>query len=320
MKRLYTLLLTLSLATVTANASIPTGKHIIKKGETLSAIARKHHTTVAEVRKINGLKKGDVIQYGKVLRIPTNTYVSNTGIDTKPIKYVIKKGDTLSAIAKKHHTSVTKVRKANGLRKNEALKIGKILKVPQSKKRIAFAKVNKKASNKRIVTALSGLDTISLNKNKVKKSNTFRFSDIFVSSDKKDTDKCVRITSAAKEKLGKRYVWGASGNGNTYDCSSFVKYVYKKNGIDLPRTSINQSKFGKYIERSQLKKGDLIFFDTSKKRKGYVNHVGIYLGDNKFIHASSAKKKVVITSLNKPFYSQRFKVARRVTTPSLASL
>lgn len=311
MKRLYTLLLTLSLATVTANASIPAGKHIIKKGETLSVIARKHHTTVAEVRKINGLKKGDIIQSGKVLRIPTNTYVSNTGMDTSPTKYVIKKGDTLSAIAKKHHTSVTKVRKANGIRKNETLKIGKILKVPQNMKSITFAKVNKKSSNKKIVTALSGLDTISLNEKKVKKSNTFAFRDISVSKDKKDADKCVRITSAAKAKLGKRYVWGASGNGNTYDCSSFVKYVYKQNGIDLPRTSINQSKFGKYIERSQLKKGDLIFFDTSKKRKGYVNHVGIYLGDNKFIHASSAKKKVVITSLDKNFYSNRYKGARR---------
>jgi cell wall-associated NlpC family hydrolase len=263
------------------------------------------------VRTINGLKKGDVIQYGNVLHIPTNTYVSNTGMDTKPTKYVIKKGDTLSAIAKKHHTSIVKVRKANGLRKNATLKIGKILKVPENKKNITFAKVNKKASNKNLATSLSNLDTISLVKNKVEKSNTFAFRDILVSSNKKGADKCVRIESAAKEKLGKRYVWGASGNGNTYDCSSFVKYVYKKNGIDLPRTSINQSKFGKHIERSQLKKGDLIFFDTSKRRKGYVNHVGIYLGDNKFIHASSAKKKVVITSLDKNFYSNRYKGARR---------
>jgi cell wall-associated NlpC family hydrolase len=132
-------------------------------------------------------------------------------------------------------------------------------------------------------------------------------------SNKKDknSDKCQRITSVAKTKLGKRYVWGASGNKNTYDCSSFTKFVYKKIGITLPRTSINQSKFGKYVKRSELQKGDLIFFDTSKRRKGYVNHVGIYLGDNKFIHASSAKKKVVITSLNKDFYSNRYKVARR---------
>jgi cell wall-associated NlpC family hydrolase len=72
-----------------------------------------------------------------------------------------------------------------------------------------------------------------------------------------------------------------------------------------------QSKVGKYVKRDELQKGDLIFFDTSKKRKGYVNHVGIYIGDNKFIHASSAKKKVVITSLEKSFYSNRYKGARR---------
>lgn len=316
MKKLYTLLLTLSLATVTANASIPTGKHTIKKGETLSVIARKHHTTVEEVRKVNGLKKGDVIQYGKVLRIPTNTYVSNAGMNAKPTQYVIKKGDTLSAIAKKHHTSIVKVRKANGLRKNATLKIGKILKVPQNMTNITFAKVNKKSSNKNLVTSLSNLDTISLEKNKVEKRNTFAFSDIFASNETKtkDADKCTKITSLAKKKLGRKYVWGATGSSNTFDCSGLTTYVYKENGIKLPRRAIAQSKVGKQVKRENLKKGDLIFFDTSKRRKGYVNHVGIYIGDNKFIHASSAKKKVVITSLSKPFYSQRFKGARRLAS------
>jgi cell wall-associated NlpC family hydrolase len=152
---------------------------------------------------------------------------------------------------------------------------------------------------------------MSLEKGKAEKRNTFTFTDIFESKKDENDDKCHRITSLAKTKLGKKYVWGASGNKNTYDCSSFVKYVYKKNGIELPRTSIMQSKVGKYVKRDELQKGDLIFFDTSKRRKGYVNHVGIYLGDNKFIHASSAKKKVVITSLNKNFYSNRYKGARR---------
>jgi len=316
LKKLYTLLLTLSLATVTANASIPTGKHTIKKGETLSVIARKHHTTVEEVRKVNGLKKGDVIQYGKVLRIPTNTYVSNAGMNAKPAQYVIKKGDTLSSIAKKHHTSIVKVRKSNGLRKNATLKIGKILKVPQNMTNITFAKVNKKSSNKNLVTSLSNLDTISLEKNKVEKRNTFAFSDIFASNETKtkDADKCTKITSLAKKKLGRKYVWGATGSSNTFDCSGLTTYVYKENGIKLPRRAIAQSKVGKQVKRENLKKGDLIFFDTSKRRKGYVNHVGIYIGDNKFIHASSAKKKVVITSLSKPFYSQRFKGARRLAS------
>ena len=300
----------MSLATVTAKASTTTLKHTVKKGETLSAIARKHHTTIAKVRKANGLKKVDMIKYGKVLKIPTNRYTSNTKTATNPAKHVIKKGDTLSVIARKHHTTVTKLRKANGLKKSDTIKIGKVLKVPQTKKQITFVKGNKKASNKRLARSFSNLDTISLENTKVEKRSTFAFSDIFGNSTNENADKCKRITSLAKTKLGKKYVWGASGNKNTYDCSSFVKYVYKKQGIELPRTSIMQSKVGKYVKRDELQKGDLIFFDTSKRRKGYVNHVGIYLGDNKFIHASSAKKKVVVSNLSK-FYGQRYKGARR---------
>ena len=123
--------------------------------------------------------------------------------------------------------------------------------------------------------------------------------------------KRANIIRLAKTKLGKRYVWGAVGKRGTFDCSGFTNYVYKKNGIRIPRTSFNQSKYGAYVSRNNLQKGDLIFFDTSKRHKGYVNHVGIYLGNGKFIHASSAKKKVVITSLKKKFYSQCYVGARR---------
>ncbi len=314
LKALYTLLVALSLTTMTATASTKTAnhtKHRVQKGETLSSIARKHDTTIAKVRHANGLKKGDIIRIGKVLKVPTDAYVSYSNMLPKPAKYVVKKGDTLSSIALKHHTSVSKIRKANALRKNATLKIGKLLKVPQNKQTIKFVKGKKKVSDKKFLASLSNLDTISLEKDKAEKRKTFSFRDIFVSKKDKNADKCQRITSVAKTKLGHKYVWGASGNKNTYDCSSFTKYVYKNVGVTIPRTSINQSKFGKYVKRNELKKGDLIFFDTSKRRKGYVNHVGIYLGDNKFIHASSAKKKVVITSLDKKFYSNRYKGARR---------
>ncbi|MDQ7047751.1 MAG: C40 family peptidase [Sulfurovum sp.] len=163
-----------------------------------------------------------------------------------------------------------------------------------------------------MLASISNLDSVSLKQKnkKTKKSNTLSLASIFSGSKKVDAKKCRKITKDAKKKLGKKYVWGASGTKNTYDCSSFTKYVYGKNGISIPRTSINQSKHGKYVKRKNLKKGDLIFFDTSKRRKGYVNHVGIYLGNNKFIHASSAQKKVVVSSLSK-FYGQRYRGARR---------
>lgn len=120
-----------------------------------------------------------------------------------------------------------------------------------------------------------------------------------------------RLLAEAKKHLGKRYVWAADGPSK-FDCSGFTKYVCDKNGISLPRTSIMQAKLGEKISKDDLKAGDLIFFDTSKPQKGYVNHVGIYLGDHKFIHASSAEKKVMISSLNKEFYNDRFKWGQRV--------
>ncbi len=119
------------------------------------------------------------------------------------------------------------------------------------------------------------------------------------------------LKKIAKKNLGKHYVWGAVGP-RTFDCSGFTSYVYRKKGISIPRTSREQSKYGEYVKRKELKAGDLIFFDTSRRSRGFVNHVGMYLGNNKFIHASSAKRKVVITSLGKPFYASRFKWGRRI--------
>ena len=305
MKKLYTLLLTLSFATVSTQATTKTIKYKIRSGDSLYAIAKKNKTTVSKVRQANGMKKGETLKVGKVLKVPTNKKSIQLS------KYRIKKGDTLSSIANKHHTTVVKLTKMNGMKKKDTLKLGRTLKVPKSTYKVAK---KKKTLNKKLVASISHLDTVSLKATtktkKSKKSNTFALSNVFSGSKKADSAKCKKITKDAKRKLGKRYVWGASGTRNTYDCSSFTKYVYRKNGISIPRTSINQSKHGKYVKRKDLKKGDLIFFDTSKRRKGYVNHVGIYLGNNKFIHASSAKKRVVVSSLSK-FYGKRYKGARR---------
>ncbi len=337
LKRLYKLLLPLSIVTmttVTSQAATKTVKHTIRNGETLYSIAHKNHTTISEVRKANGLKKGDNLKIGRVLKVPKNTYNSKkkkkivkttkkskklAKKTTKSSKYVIKSGDSLYSIARKNHTTIAKIRKANGLKKGETLKVGRTLafsgtKLNRSvkKKKINMAKTRTNRSERKLAKTLSSVKFKKIAKSSSKKSNKFSLNDIlFSGSSKKQSAK---ITKLAKKKLGRRYVWGATGKKNTFDCSGFTTYVCKKNGITLPRRAIAQSKHGKYVSRSNLKPGDLIFFDTSKRRKGYVNHVGIYLGNNKFIHASSAKKKVVITSLNKNFYSKRYKGARRVTS------
>ena len=338
-------MLTLSLSTVTAQAATKTVKHTIKNGETLYTIAHKNHTTIEEVRKANGLKKGDTLKLGRVLKVPTNTYFpdkkkkvakvtkksknkklakktnkkANIKRSAKSEKYVIKSGDTLSAIARKNHTTIAKMRKANGLKKGETLKLGRALNIPKNsyaqstkKKKLRIVQAKKKRQEQKLAKTLMNIKSKRIVKRDAEKSNKFSLEDIFFSG--KPNAKSTKITKLAKKKLGKKYVWGAVGQKNTFDCSGLTSYVCKKNGISIPRRAIAQSKHGKYISRSELKPGDLIFFDTSKRRKGYVNHVGIYLGNDKFIHASSAKKKVVITKLSKSFYSKRYKGARRVTS------
>ena len=336
LKRLYKLLLPLLIATaatVTSQAATKTVKHTIKNGETLYTIAHKNHTTIEEVRKVNGLKKGDNLKIGRVLTVTKDTYDSKTKkkMDTfmvlKPrsecrkkttrsSKHVIKSGDSLYAIAMKNKTTVDKLRKANGLEKGQTLKLGKVLKIPttkstttKKKKRIKLAKTSTKRQERKLASTLK---SVKFKKTNSKKSSKFSINDILFSG--KNSKKSMKMIKLAKNKLGRKYVWGATGKKNTFDCSGFTTYVCKKNGISLPRRAIEQSKYGKYVSRKNLKPGDLIFFDTSKRRKGYVNHVGIYLGNNKFIHASSAKKKVVITSLSKNFYSKRFKGGRRVSS------
>jgi len=130
------------------------------------------------------------------------------------------------------------------------------------------------------------------------------------------------ILETAKEFLGVKYVWAANGP-SAFDCSGFTKYVFEKHGITIPRYSGYQANVGTKVAYNELQKGDLVFFDTDTRGKGKVNHVGIFLGDNKFIHASSGGKKVMITSFTqKKFYKTCFLHGQRIINShnSLASL
>ena len=128
------------------------------------------------------------------------------------------------------------------------------------------------------------------------------------------------VETYAKNFLGTPYVWGATGP-KSFDCSGFTQKVYGKWGIKIPRHSTRQAKVGEYVAYEDLERGDMVFFDTERKATGVVNHVGIYLEDGKFIHASSGNKKVVITDFNeKPFYKNRFLWGRRVVENSTFKL
>jgi len=117
------------------------------------------------------------------------------------------------------------------------------------------------------------------------------------------------LINTAKKFLGTRYKYGAASSKST-DCSGFTLQVFKKHGTKLPRTSRMQASVGKHVDKKNLQPGDLVFFSSKNTRN--VAHVGIYIGQNKFIHASSGKHKVVITKLSKNYYRKHYKGARRV--------
>ena len=125
-----------------------------------------------------------------------------------------------------------------------------------------------------------------------------------------DTSK--EVETISKKYLGDPYVWGGVNPDTGMDCSGYTKYVFNKVGIKIPRTAYAQSRVGKDIDKVNLKKGDLLFFLTDKKRNIPITHVGIYLGNNKFIHAASTKKGIIISPFRGGSYEKKFVVAKRV--------
>ena len=123
------------------------------------------------------------------------------------------------------------------------------------------------------------------------------------------TSERTKIIEYAMSFIGTRYVYGGASPSTGFDCSGFTQYVFKNFGYSLNRSSAAQIKNGTAISKDELRPGDLVFFS----RAGYaVGHVGIYVGDNSFIHAPSTGDYVKISSLDEAYYLTRYVGARRI--------
>jgi peptidoglycan endopeptidase LytE len=122
------------------------------------------------------------------------------------------------------------------------------------------------------------------------------------------TDNTKMLRTAAYGFLGTRYRFGGSSRSGI-DCSSFVQHVFRELEVALPRTAREQFEIGNEVAPGDLQKGDLIFFHTYAS---YPSHVGIYLGNNKMIHASSRDRRVVISPMNTSYYRAHFIGAKRI--------
>lgn len=117
------------------------------------------------------------------------------------------------------------------------------------------------------------------------------------------------VANSALSYRGMPYIFGAESPSRGFDCSGLVSYVLHKKGLHPPRTASEQAHYGTSVSRSQLKAGDLVFFAGTYK--GGVSHVGIYIGNNKFVHAANPSKGVRVDSLSSSYYAKHYYGARR---------
>ena len=109
--------------------------------------------------------------------------------------------------------------------------------------------------------------------------------------------------------LGTPYRWGGTSPESGFDCSGLVGYVFRTIGIDLPRVSRSMAHEGTEVaNRDALAEGDLVFFG----KRGRIDHVGIYIGDGKFLHAPRTGRDVTVSSLTTGYWSQKYLQARRI--------
>ena len=117
-----------------------------------------------------------------------------------------------------------------------------------------------------------------------------------------------QIVRTAGNYIGVPYRWGGESPRTGFDCSGLTMVVYRLNGLDLPRSSRQQWKTGRLVDRNRLQKGDLVFFATRGGNR--VSHVGIYTGGNKFLHAPGRGRRIRTSSLSSKYYRTRYVGAR----------
>ncbi|SNB46347.1 C40 family peptidase [Geobacter sp. DSM 9736] len=280
--------------------------HKVRKNESLYSLARKYHVSVSDLKSANNLVSKR-IKAGQVLVIPPRAAEERSVADQKSLTYKVKKGDNLTKIARKTGVSVAELRRLNDLGKKK-VKQGQVLalreaepagEAPRKVTRKIYLKNSDLFSEKDYEQSLAELTEPDPDDQQVVLKKDLELK----------TDNVKLLKTTAYGFLGTRYRFG----GNTrsgLDCSAFVQQVFRELDVTLPRSAREQFEIGNRVLLGDLQKGDLVFFRTYAP---YASHVGIYLGGNKMIHASSRDRRVVVSSIDTPYYRSRYMGAKRIS-------
>lgn len=312
----YIVAVSFIIACMGANAWADT-TYIVRKGDSLYKISKRFKTDVGAITEVNGLAS-DKLASGTKLIIPSkisgreepstaNSVVSeniqNINDDlskfnanpqisgsTEPVTHEVREGDSLWRIAKKYSITVSEIKKLNNLRSSKLKLAQKLIVGLQAQ----------------VIDTEAALPVITLNDpGPVNTGEPGESSDAPAAQHSKLKELLMFV---ARQTIGIPYKFGSNSLKST-DCSGYVQKVFSFIGIQLPRSAREQFKQGVSVNKENLSIGDLVFFRTYAS---FPSHVGIYLGNNLFIHASSLARKVTIDSFNTSYYVKRFIGAKRL--------
>ncbi|MDA8169232.1 MAG: LysM peptidoglycan-binding domain-containing protein [Nitrospiraceae bacterium] len=257
--------------------------HVVRKHETLSSIARKYSVTVKELKELNRMGRR-----AKRLRPGRRLLVKKAG----PRTYLVRRGDNFYKIARRFHLSADELMTINEMDSEDLRPGERILLEPDDEEDAQAPPVNTAALQAQSAEIAEKVKELSQ------------------STDVKSMSIKDKLLVFAKSMLNIPYRFGGTSFYGI-DCSAFVQKVFNFLNIELPRTAREQYNEGVPVSLNNLAIGDLLFFRTYAS---FPSHVGIYIGENLFIHASSGGHRVKIGSLNTPYFMKRLIGAKRLLT------